>query len=162
MLFTKESHRIYVSSLQHISFHHLYYPHTCLAHLFHPPRSRSPISAIQSVFECAVVLLGSADVSWRAVRHATQDDNFCVRLAAVCVPALTQAVVSTLADKLEVIIIALIVNWRLRKLFRKISPLYYSINGKNWYTCTLIFTVSGIFNEAFFQPCFSLGWNHSQ
>ncbi|XP_045101948.1 dynein-1-alpha heavy chain, flagellar inner arm I1 complex-like isoform X2 [Portunus trituberculatus] len=63
--------------------------------------SRSPISAIQSVFECAVVLLGSADVSWRAVRHATQDDNFCVRLAAVCVPALTQAVVSTLADKLE-------------------------------------------------------------
>ncbi|XP_063870908.1 dynein axonemal heavy chain 10-like isoform X4 [Scylla paramamosain] len=66
-----------------------------------PKVSRSPISAIQSVFECAVVLLGSADVSWRAVRHATQDDNFCVRLAAVCVPALTQAVISTLADKLE-------------------------------------------------------------
>ncbi|MPC56705.1 hypothetical protein E2C01_050670 [Portunus trituberculatus] len=106
----EESRRVCVSSLQHNSFHHYHHIHTCLAHLLHPHRSRSPISAIQSVFECAVVLLGSADVSWRAVRHATQDDNFCVRLAAVCVPALTQAVVSTLADKLEVIIIPLIVN----------------------------------------------------
>ncbi|XP_050721570.1 uncharacterized protein LOC127001253 isoform X3 [Eriocheir sinensis] len=63
--------------------------------------SRSPISAIQLVFECAVVLLGSADMSWRAVRHATQDDSFCTRLAAVCVPALTQTVISTISDKLE-------------------------------------------------------------
>lgn len=54
------------------------------------------------MFECAVVLLGSADMSWRAVRHATQDESFCTRLAAVCVPALTQTVISTIADKLEV------------------------------------------------------------
>lgn len=104
--------RVCISFPQPSSFHHLHHPHAHLTCLLHLPRSRSPISAIQSVFECAVVLLGSADVSWRAVRHATQDDNFCVRLAAVCVPALTQAVVSTLADKLEVIhvIVALIVD----------------------------------------------------
>lgn len=62
------------------------------------------------MFECAVVLLGSADMSWRAVRHATQDDNFCTRLAAVCVPALTQTVTATIADKLEVFFITVIVE----------------------------------------------------
>ncbi|XP_042227080.1 uncharacterized protein LOC121869635 [Homarus americanus] len=63
--------------------------------------SRSPISAIQIVFECAVVLLGSSDTSWRAVRHAIQDDNFCSKLAAVCVPGLKQSVIATLTEKLE-------------------------------------------------------------
>ncbi|XP_069945849.1 dynein axonemal heavy chain 10-like isoform X2 [Cherax quadricarinatus] len=63
--------------------------------------SRSPISAIQIIFECAVVLLGSADMSWRAVRHAIQDDNFCSKLAAVCVPGLKQNVIATLSEKLE-------------------------------------------------------------
>ncbi|KAG7177218.1 hypothetical protein Hamer_G000483 [Homarus americanus] len=64
-------------------------------------KSRSPISAIQIVFECAVVLLGSSDTSWRAVRHAIQDDNFCSKLAAVCVPGLKQSVIATLTEKLE-------------------------------------------------------------
>ncbi|KAK4315961.1 hypothetical protein Pmani_012837 [Petrolisthes manimaculis] len=63
--------------------------------------SRSPISAIQLVFECAVAVMGSADLSWRAVRHATQDDNFCTKLAAVCVPGLKQQVISAVNEKLE-------------------------------------------------------------
>lgn len=65
-------------------------------------RSRSPISAIQLVFECAVAVMGSADLSWRAVRHATQDDNFCTKVAAVCVPALKQPVITAVTEKLEV------------------------------------------------------------
>ncbi|XP_071539245.1 uncharacterized protein [Panulirus ornatus] len=63
--------------------------------------SRSPISAIQLVFECAVFLLGSGDMSWRAVRHATQDDNFCTKLAAVSVPELKLSVITMLTEKLE-------------------------------------------------------------
>ncbi|KAK3856108.1 hypothetical protein Pcinc_037531 [Petrolisthes cinctipes] len=63
--------------------------------------TRSPISAIQLVFECAVAVMGSADLSWRAVRHATQDDNFCTKLAAVCIPGLKLQVITAVTEKLE-------------------------------------------------------------
>ncbi|XP_042865358.1 uncharacterized protein LOC122248966 [Penaeus japonicus] len=63
--------------------------------------SRSPISAIQVVFECAVSLLSNQDVTWRAVRHATQDEAFCTKVAAVCVPGLKQAQITSLTEKLE-------------------------------------------------------------
>nr|XP_045619033.1 uncharacterized protein LOC123770899 [Procambarus clarkii] len=63
--------------------------------------SRSPISAVQILFECAVVVLGSTDMSWRAVRQAVQDDNFCHKLAAVCVSGLKHNVIAMLAEKLE-------------------------------------------------------------
>nr|XP_027224649.1 uncharacterized protein LOC113816833 [Penaeus vannamei] len=63
--------------------------------------SRSPISAIQVVFECAVSLMSNQDVTWRAVRHATQDDTFCTKIAAICVPSLKQAQIVSLTEKLE-------------------------------------------------------------
>ncbi|KAK7015540.1 hypothetical protein SK128_021634, partial [Halocaridina rubra] len=63
--------------------------------------SRAPLSAIQILFECAVYLLGATDVSMKAVRHATHDNTFCKKLAAICIPGLNQTQISTLTEKLE-------------------------------------------------------------
>ncbi|XP_064083938.1 uncharacterized protein LOC135199712 [Macrobrachium nipponense] len=63
--------------------------------------SRAPLSAIQVLFECSVFLLGATDMSMKAVKHATHDNTFCKKLAAVCVPGLNATQISTLNEKLE-------------------------------------------------------------
>jgi hypothetical protein len=54
------------------------------------------------MFECCVYLLGSSDVSMRAVRQATHDANFCVRLGQLDITALADEHVAFLTHRLDV------------------------------------------------------------
>ncbi|XP_068224168.1 LOW QUALITY PROTEIN: dynein axonemal heavy chain 10-like [Palaemon carinicauda] len=63
--------------------------------------ARAPLSALQVLFECSVFLLGATDMSMKAVKHATHDNTFCKKLAAVCVPGLNSTQISVLNEKLE-------------------------------------------------------------
>ena len=65
-------------------------------------RSRSPIAAIQLMFECCVYLLGNTDVSLRTVRQVTNDDGFCTALTAVQVTELAEETLAFLNHRLDV------------------------------------------------------------
>ncbi|KAF2358451.1 hypothetical protein FHG87_010797, partial [Trinorchestia longiramus] len=64
--------------------------------------SRSPIAAIQLMFECCVYLLGSSDVSMRAVRQATHDPDFCTKLTLLDVSQLSHERLAFLTHRLDV------------------------------------------------------------
>ena len=54
------------------------------------------------VFETSVYLMGSNDTSWKAVRHAVQDEQFCNKLAGLKVPKLSVKQINNVKERLEV------------------------------------------------------------